>query len=172
MRIYALASICALALVPLIGATGPARSTFNLFAAPLGAVGSGWTMPWQLSPASDASRAQGEVTVLGYVPGYGTVRGTPTALRYLFSALPDQPGRNSLVEACQASVGRAAAKFGRVRVEASSAGPERRTPDGTVAPVSFRLTYSRFNGREDYEVRQTTLTCAADRGGRIVNASA
>jgi hypothetical protein len=139
---------------------------------PPASIGASWTMPWQLSPASDASRAQGEVTLLADVPGYGRVRGTTTALQYLFSQLPEQPGRNTIVEACRDAIGRSAAKFGTVQVEASSAGPERRTPDGYSAPVSFRLIYARFNGREDYEIRQTTLTCTANRSGQILDARA
>ncbi|TNC08767.1 hypothetical protein FF100_28425 [Methylobacterium terricola] len=129
-----------------------------------------WAMPWQLSPASAASRAQGEQTLLIDIQGFGTVRGTQTALNYLFTPLFEQSGRNALVEACRDVVAQAAGKLGSVQVEAVSAGSERRTRDGITAPVAFRLIYARFNGREDYEVRQSTLTCKADRLGKIRDA--
>lgn len=172
MRMRVLASAGALSILPLIGSAGPAFSTFGLLSLLSRIAGVGWTMPWQINPASDASRAQGEVTFVSYVPVYGSVRGTSTALRYLLTPLPEQPGRNTLVEACRMAIGRAAAKFGRVQIEASSAGPEQLTRDGIIAPVSFRLVYARLGGQEDYEIRQTTLMCAADRSGQIVDATA
>lgn len=131
-----------------------------------------WTMPWQLSRASAHSRARGERTIVARVNSYGKVRGTRTALRYIFAPLPKTSGHNGLVKACRTTVAKAARKLGAVQVNAASAGPERRTRDGSVAPVGFRLIYASASGREKYEVRQSVLTCKADRTGKIVDAYA
>src|SRR2546423_357534 len=40
-------------------------------------------IPWQLTPASTASEAQGERTSVRYVPKFGRVRGTDIALANL-----------------------------------------------------------------------------------------
>ena len=63
----------------------------------------------------------------------------------------------------------AAAPLGATRVEAASAGPQKRLRDGSVmAPVEMRILYSRLF---EYEVRQATLTCKIDPRGKIVDAS-
>ncbi|MDV2983513.1 UNVERIFIED_CONTAM: hypothetical protein Q9R58_04235 [Methylobacteriaceae bacterium AG10] len=131
-----------------------------------------WKMPWQLSLSSAASRAKGERTIVARLPKYGKVRGTRVALRYVFAPLPKTPGRNSLVRACRSTVAQSARKLGAVRIDAASAGPERRTRSGSVAKVGFRLIYASHNTRENYEVRQGVLTCRADRAGKIVDAYA
>lgn len=131
-----------------------------------------WKMPWQLSLSSAASRATGERTIVARLPKYGRVRGTRVALRYVFAPLPKTPGRNSLVRACRSTVAKSARTLGAVRIDAASAGPERRTHSGSVARVGFRLIYASLNKRENYEVRQGVLTCKADRAGKIVAAYA
>ncbi|WP_128560654.1 hypothetical protein [Methylobacterium crusticola] len=129
-------------------------------------------MPWQLTPASQASVAQGENTIVSYVPGYGFMRGTMQALRFIYTPLPVGRGRNETVDACQTVVASAAAALGAVRVEASSAGPQTRTPEGYVAPVAFRILYARNTGSENLEVRAGVLSCKVDRAGKILDATA
>ena len=131
-----------------------------------------WTMPWQLSRSSATSRAKGERTIVARVNVYGKTRGTKLALRYIFASLPESPGRNNLVNACRTTVAKSARKLGAIRVDAASAGPERRTRGGYLAPVGFRLIYATLNGRENYEVRQSVLTCKADTAGKILDAYA
>jgi hypothetical protein len=117
-----------------------------------------WTMPWQLSLSSAASRAKGERTKV--------------ALRYVFAPLPKTPGRNSLVNSCRSTVAKSARKLGAIRIDAASAGPERRTNGGSAARVGFRLIYASLKKGENHEVRQGVLTCKADRAGKIVDAYA
>jgi len=131
-----------------------------------------WTMPWQLSLSSAASRAKGERTIVVRLPKYGKVRGTKVALRYVFAPLPKTPGRNSLVNSCRSTVAKSARKLGAIRIDAASAGPERRTNGGSAARVGFRLIYASLKKGENHEVRQGVLTCKADRAGKIVDAYA
>ena len=116
--------------------------------------------------ASSAS-ANAEETTLGYVEPYGFVRDTPAALASLTQPLSPAPGRNDLVAACRAMVEKSAEAHGAERVEAVSAGPQRRVRDGTVAPVRFRIFYP---GILRSQVRQAKLLCKADRAGNVVDA--
>lgn len=129
-----------------------------------------WNMPWQLNPASAASEAQGERTVTAVVPNYGTVKGTQPAITYVnypLSSLAVEKGRNRTVKACRSVVEGEAKPLGAVKVEAVSAGPDRRTREGYEGPVAFRIFYAKQGG---YEVRQSLMTCKVDRGGRIKDA--
>ena len=122
---------------------------------------------WQPNnPTSSGAQAQ-EETVLADIPNYGFVRDTPANLATLMQPLAPAPGRNDLVEACRAMVERSAQEHGAVRVEAVSAGPQRRVRDGFVAPVYFRILYPGFFRNQ---VRQARLTCKADREGKMVDA--
>src|SRR4051794_37875141 len=118
------------------------------------------------SPNASGSQAEAE-TVLAYIPPYGFVRDTPAALAALMQPLAPAPGRNDLVEACRAMVEKSAEAHGAARVEARSAGPQRRVRNGSVAPVQFRILYP---GVLRSQVRQARLTCKADRAGRIIDA--
>src|SRR5215210_957286 len=117
-------------------------------------------------PNSSGSQAQ-EETALADIPPYGFVRDTPAALASLMHPLAPAPGRNDFVEACRAMVEKAAQGQGAARVEAVSAGPQRRVRGGYVAPVQFRILYPGFLRSQ---VRQARLNCKADRKGKIVNA--
>ena len=117
-------------------------------------------------PNTSGSQAQAE-TVLADIPNYGFVRDTPANLAALMRLLTPAPGRNDFVEACRTMVERSAVEHGAARVEAASAGPQRRVRDGHVAPVQFRILYP---GVLRSQVRQAKLICKADRQGKIVGA--
>ena len=125
------------------------------------------TASQQLEPAASAEAGSREETVLGYIEPYGFVRDTPAALASLAQPLAPAPGRNDLVAACRAMVEKSAEAHGAERVEAVSAGPQRRVRDGSVAPVRFRIFYP---GVLRSQVRQARLLCKADRDGNIVDA--
>ena len=108
-----------------------------------------------------------EETVLADIPNYRFVRDTPANLATLMQPLAPAPGRNDFVEACRAMVEKAAQEQGAARVEAVSAGPQRRTRDGFVAPVQFRILYPDFLRSQ---VRQSRLNCKTDREGKVIDA--
>lgn len=129
-----------------------------------------WQVPWQISPASTASKAQSEATVLAYVPNTGYVRGTPEVVASIGVPLTSAPGPNRTVEACRDVVESEASKIGAREVEAASAGPHRRNRKGQYeGPVRMRITYATSNG---FEVREATMTCIVDARGKIVDAKA
>jgi len=104
--------------------------------------------------------------VVTYVPGVGIVRGTRPALAGLAAPLRPARGLNRAVAACREAVRAEAGKLGARSVEAVSAGPEQRNPQGqTVGPVRVRITYERLGG---YEVREATMRCVVDRSGKVV----
>ncbi len=117
-------------------------------------------------PDASGFQAQDE-TALADIPPYGFVRDTPAALASLMRPLAPAPGRNDFVEVCRAMVEKSAQEQGAARVEAVSAGPQRRVRDGYVAPVQFRILYP---GLLRSQVRQARLNCKADRNGKMVNA--
>src|SRR3954468_7067048 len=119
-----------------------------------------------------------------YVPGVGLVRGTRPALAGLAAPLRPARGPNRALAAGreggrgqaggvtgpvgggQKAVRAEAGKLGARSVEAVSAGPEQRNPQGqTVGPVRVRITYERVGG---YEVREATMRCVVDRSGKVV----
>ena len=118
------------------------------------------------TPNTSGSQAQAE-TVLADIPNYGFVRDTPANLAALMRPLAPAPGRNDFIEACRAMVERSAIEHGAARVEAASAGPQRRVRGGYIAPVQFRILYP---GVLRSQVRQARLTCKTDRQGKIVDA--
>lgn len=129
-----------------------------------------WQMPWQISPATSASKAQGEETVLAYVPNTGYVRGRPEVVASIGTPMTPAPGTNRTVEACRDVVESEASKIGAREVEAASAGPHRRNRRGHYeGPVRMRITYATSNG---FEVREATMTCIVDARGKIVDAKA
>jgi hypothetical protein len=104
--------------------------------------------------------------VVTYVPGVGLVRGTRPALAGLAAPLRPARGLNRAVAACREAVRAEAGKLGARSVEAVSAGPEQRNPQGqTVGPVRVRISYERLGG---YEVREATMRCVVDRSGKVV----
>jgi len=115
-----------------------------------------------------ASQAGDEEIVTAYVPQTGNVRGTRAALASLGSSLRPAPGRNRTVQACREAVQSEAMRLGAHKVEAASAGPDRRNDKGQfVGPVRMRITYARVTG---YEVRLANMTCIVDAEGKIVDA--
>ena len=127
-----------------------------------------WQMPWQLMPLGAAPEQDGETIVLSYVPQLGFVRGTSSTLASIGRPLATRDGPNRTVETCRQTVWSEASKSGATEVEAVSAGIEQRDRKGDFfAPVRMRVTYQRPSG---WEVRESTLTCIVDRGGKIVDA--
>ena len=115
-----------------------------------------------------ASQAGDEEIVMANVPQTGNVRGTRAALASLGSPLRPAPGRNRTVQACREAVQSEAMRLGAHKVEAVSAGPDRRNDKGQfVGPVRMRITYVRPTG---YEVRLADMTCIVDAEGKIVDA--
>ena len=111
-------------------------------------------------------RRPGEEVATTYVPGVGLVRGTRPALAGLASPLRPARGLNRAVAACREAIQAEAGKLGTRSVEAVSAGPEQRNPQGqTVGPVRVRITYERLGG---YEVREATMRCVVDQSGQVV----
>ncbi len=124
-------------------------------------------VPWQLTPASTASEGAGERTQVSDVPGYGRVKGTPSALAQLATAPTAYPGPAIAVDPCRAAVQAQVAPVGATNVEAAAAGPERRLGNGAIRQqVFFRIMYSRGPVPE---VRQSALVCTV-RHGRVLNA--
>lgn len=127
-----------------------------------------WQMPWEIAPLGAAPESAGEAIILSWVPQTGFVRGTSTALAGLGRPLDPMPGSNRTVDTCRDVVHGEATKSGAREVEAVSAGVEQRDRQGHYfAPVRMRITYQRPSG---WEVREATLTCIVDRGGKIVDA--
>src|SRR3954451_2097369 len=84
-------------------------------------------------------RRPGEEVALTYVPGVGIVRGTRPALAGLAAPLRPARGLNRAVAACREAIQAEAGKLGGRSVEAVSAGPKQRNPQGqTVGPVRVR----------------------------------
>src|SRR5215218_2765714 len=117
-------------------------------------------------PTASGSQAQ-EETVPADIPHYGFVRDTPANLAALMHPLAPAPGRNDLVEACRAMVETSAESHGAARVEAASAGPQRRVRDGHMTPVQFRILHPGFLRSQ---VRQAKLNCKANREGKVLDA--
>ncbi|MET0428832.1 MAG: hypothetical protein ABW026_10080 [Microvirga sp.] len=127
-----------------------------------------WTMPWQLDPESALSRAQGEQIYTAYIPELGQVRGTRAAISYARAPLNAPAGRNRALEPCRNLIAKEAEKFGAVRVEATSLGPDRRDRSGSVeGPVGIRIFYPATGG---VQVRQAALTCKVDARGKVLDA--
>lgn len=124
-------------------------------------------LPWELTPASTASEAQGEVTVVGHSTELGYVRGTRMALDNFHKPMTPFEGRSSrVVEPCREAAEVQARQLGALWVEAALAGPEVRTRSTTTAPVFVRVLYRQANG---HEVRQAQVSCTIDRSGRLVD---
>ena len=127
-------------------------------------------IPWQLTPASTASEAQGEVTRVYDLPGHGPVRATAVAAALIDTPMtPFRDGGDRVVRACREVVERQARGIGAYDVDAGVAGPTRRTRSGRHATqVFFRIFYRRGDLTE---VRQASLRCVVDRRGRLVGAT-
>jgi hypothetical protein len=72
-----------------------------------------------------------------------------------------------IVKQARDAITAAALPYGVVRVDAASAGPMRRAGNGYVAPIEFRVVYSRQGG---LETRQSTVSVRLNTTGRVVAA--
>jgi len=122
--------------------------------------GPGWAMPPEFRPVA-ARAAKTPTLQVAVFPEIGTVRGTPEQLANLRRPLRERPGVSAAAyRACHSLIERAAKARGAARVEAVSAGPQRRIAGGRIeAPMEFRILYS---GRSGFEVRQATIACQLD----------
>ncbi len=124
-------------------------------------------MPWQLTPASTASIAQGESTIVVPNEKFGKVKGTPIAVANLEKPVVAYARRGRVVEACRAVIEPQAKGIGAYSVQAAAAGPETRKDGDRVQQVFFRIIYD----RPDYlEVRQAALICKVGPDDRLVDA--
>jgi hypothetical protein len=125
-------------------------------------------IPWQLTPASTASRAQGERTFVKYVIALGRVRGTVVALAYASTPMTAYPGPHGLVQPCRRVIQPQATRIGAYSVEAAAAGPERSLRHGTKRQqVFFRIFY---RNKSTIEVRQAALMCTLNARGTVTAA--
>ena len=127
-------------------------------------------VPWQLMPASAASVAQGEATLVVEKQGFGRVRGTDKALAQLDQRIVAYSEGGQVVSACKDAFDPQARAAGAYSVEAAAAGPERKVAKGRSQQVFFRIFYSdaKDNG---VEVRQASVACTVGRNGRLIQAT-
>ncbi len=128
-------------------------------------------IPWQLTPASAASRAQGEATVVVDKPGVGRIRGTEKALAQLDERIVPFVKPGKVVTACKEAFDAQARHVGAYSMEAEAAGPERKAANGRRQQVFFRIFYA---DPQDggVEVRQASIACTLGPGGRLMDAAA
>jgi hypothetical protein len=126
-------------------------------------------IPWQLTPASTASRAQGEKTFVKYVSRVGRVRGTVVALGYVSTPMTAYPGPHGLVQPCRRVILPQATRIGAYSVEAAAAGPERSLRHGTKRQQVFFRIFYRHKGT--IEVRQAALMCTLNARGTVTAAN-
>ena len=124
-------------------------------------------VPWQLTPASTASIAQGENTIVVPNEKFGKVKGTPIAIANLEKPVVAYARRGRVVEACRAVIEPQAKGIGAFSVQAAAAGPETTKNGDRVQQVFFRIIYDR---PEYVEVRQAALICKVGRDNRVVDA--
>ena len=125
-------------------------------------------IPWQLTPASTASEAQGERTSVRYVRKFGRVRGTRVALANISKPMIPYPGTHGVVQPCRAVMQPQAMRIGAYTVEAAAAGPEQKLPNQfRRQQVFFRIFY---RSKQGIEVRQAALICTLNANGRVVAA--
>ena len=125
-------------------------------------------IPWQLTPASTASEAQGERTSVRYIRKFGRVRGTKVALANISKPMVPYPGPHRVVQPCRLVIQPQAARIGAYSVEAAAAGPERLLPRKVRRQqVFFRILY---RSKDGIEVRQAALICTLNARGTIVAA--
>ncbi len=127
-------------------------------------------IPWQLTPASAASRAQGETTLLVEKPGVGRIRGTEKALAQLNERIVPFTKPGKVVTACKEAFDTQARRAGAYSIEAEAAGPERHAAQGRRQQVFFRIFYADPQD-QGVEVRQASVACTLGPDGRLVGAA-
>lgn len=124
-------------------------------------------MPWQLSPASTNSVAQGEKTIVVADPRFGKIKGTTIAVANLDKPIIAFAPRSYVVDACKQMIEPQAKSIGAYSVQAAAAGPVKRRDDGSkIQQVFFRIIYD-LPGY--LEVRQSALLCRVDPRGKVVD---
>ena len=127
-------------------------------------------IPWQLTPASSASVAQGEVTEVVDRPGLGRIRGTSKALAQLDQKIMPYRQGGPVVSACKDAFDPQARAAGAYSVEALAAGPERQVAKGKSQQVFFRIFYA--DPKDDgVEVRQASIACTVSKRGQLLDAA-
>lgn len=126
-------------------------------------------IPWQLTPASSASIAQGETTVVVDKAGLGRVRGTEKAIAQLEEKIVPFKKNGKIVSACKNAFEPQAKQQGAYSVEAAAAGPEKRVVNGRSQQVFFRVFYSNMK-EGGVEVRQAAIRCTVGGSGDLVEA--
>jgi hypothetical protein len=125
-------------------------------------------IPWQLTPASTASEAQGERTTVRYMRKFGRVRGTRIALANISKPMVPYPGPHEVVRPCRDVIQPQATRIGAYSVEAAAAGPQRLLAHNVRRQqVFFRIFYRNKAG---IEVRQAALMCTLNASGTVVAA--
>ena len=124
-------------------------------------------IPWQLTPASTASIAQGESTIIVANEKYGKVKGTSLAIANLEKPVFGFTRRGRIVDACRDVIAPQAKGIGAYSVQAAAAGPVKNEDGARVQQVFFRIIYNR---PEYVEVRQSALLCKVDPGGHVLEA--
>lgn len=128
----------------------------------------GISMPWQLTPASTASVAQGEKTIVVPDRRYGQVKGTPIAVANLDKPVVAYARNGRETRACKTTIAQQAKGIGAYSVQAAPAGPERLVGGGRRRQqIFFRIIYDRPGL---LEVRQAALLCTIDAANRVVAA--
>ena len=127
-------------------------------------------IPWQLTPASAASRAQGETTLLADVPKIGHVRGTEKAIAQWNQTIVPYAKDSKVVSACKSAFEPQAKNAGAYFVEAAAAGPKRKIASGWAQQVFFRILYA-DPAENGVEVRQASIDCTMDDSGKLKNAN-
>ncbi|KAA2236452.1 hypothetical protein [Salinarimonas soli] len=127
-------------------------------------------MPWQLGPSSSKTKAAHEEPIVTVAAaGWGLVKGRADVLATFPTPLEARPGRNRTVEVCRQQAEEGARKYNpAVQVEAVSARPERRLPDGGYeGQMRIRIVYTRS---DFHEVREAMMSCATTPEGRFAKA--
>ena len=127
-------------------------------------------IPWQLTPASAASEAQGETTLVADVPKVGRLRGTEKAIANWSQPIVPYANDSKIVTACKSAFEPQAKSAGAYFVEAAAAGPKRKVAEGWSQQVFFRILYTDMadNG---VEVRQASIDCTMDQKGSLKKVS-
>ncbi len=128
------------------------------------------SIPWQLSPASAASVAQGEQTLVVEKAGLGRIRGTNKALAQIDQKIVAFSEDSKIASACKDAFDPQARAAGAYSIEAAASGPERRVAKGKSQQVFFRIFYAdpKDNG---VEVRQAAISCTVSKRGQLVQAT-
>lgn len=125
------------------------------------------SLPWQLTPSSTRSAAQGEKIIEVADERFGKVKGTPIAVANLDKPLIAFERRGPVVAACKKVFEEQAKSVGAFSVQAAASGPTIRKAGARIQQVFFRIIYDK---PDELEVRQAALVCTIDNADRVVEA--